>query len=242
MTVLSVDLASRRYRDNGIAVLHDVRRAGPSERGAGELHVELLRPAALGLADPPHPEAFARTLNAVAEDVGARVILLDGPQGWRAERSALVHQRRCERETRAPGKTGLPGIVKPATWTRMAEFSVALFDALDALGWPRVESRWSGGRAAIESFPTQAWRSLGLATLPSRAKTPSLEPWRRALLQLGLRDIPEAASNDELQAIVAGLAGVQLLRDGFDAVDARGCDPWRDAGHWREGWILSPRL
>jgi hypothetical protein len=242
VTVLSVDLASRRYRDNGLAILRDVRSAGTSARGVGEVHVELLSPAALGLADPPQPAAFARVLNAVAEDVGARVMLLDGPQGWRAGRSALVHQRQCERDTRAPGKTGLPGIVKPATWTRMAEFSVALFDALDSLGWPRLDARWSGGRAAIESFPTQAWRSLGLAALPSRAKTPSLEPWRQQLLQVGRCEIPEAATHDELQAIVAGLAGVQLLRDGFGAVDARGCDPQHEAGHWREGWIVSPRV
>lgn len=242
VTVLSVDLASRRYRDNGIAVLRDARRAGPSEPGFGEIHVELLTPAALGLGDPPLPAAFARALHDVAEHVGARVILLDGPQGWRAERSALVHQRHCERETRAPGKTGPPGIVKPATWTRMAEFSVALFDALDAHGWPRVHAGWSGGRATIESFPTQAWRSLGLAALPSRAKAASLEPWRQQLLRLGLREVPETVSHDELQAIVAGLAGVQLLRDGFGAVDARGCEPRYEAGHWREGWILSPRL
>jgi hypothetical protein len=124
----------------------------------------------------------------------------------------------------------------------MAQFSVALFDALATRGWPRIDARWDGGRAAIESFPTQAWRSLGLTPLPSRAKTPSLDPWHRHLAQLGLRGIPASATHDELQAIVAGLAGVQLLRAGFGAVDARGCDPRYEAGHWREGWILSPRL
>lgn len=240
VTVLSVDLASRRYRDNGIAILRDRRAAGPAERAGREVSVELVAPAVMRLADPPQPDALAAALHDLAARVGAGLILLDGPQGWRADDSAFVHQRRCEREARTPGKTGLPGIVKPATWTRMAAFSIAVFDALDLRGWPRIDSRWSGGRAAIESFPTQAWRSLGETPLPSGANTPSLEPWRRRLQAHGLRDVPASATHDELQAIVAGLAGIQVARGGFAAADARGCDPTVQGGQWREGWILSP--
>ena len=78
--------------------------------------------------------------------------------------------------------------------------------------------------------------------MPGRSNTPSVTTWRKHLQELGLRDVPADASHDELQAIVAGLAGVQLLRGGFAAVDARGCDPTVEARHWREGWILSPRM
>lgn len=233
MTVLSVDLASRRYRDNGIALL--------SGR-LGDVRGEILSADALGLHGEPDARGFADVLHDVATRAGARLILLDGPQGWRAEQSVLVHQRRCEREALAPGKTGLPGIVKPATWTRMAEFSVALFDALYDHGWPRITAAWNGERAAIESFPTHAWRALGLPVMPGRANTPSVEPWRERLETLGVRGLSDAATHDDLQAVVAGLAGLQLLENGFARVDARGCDPHLEGGHWREGWILSPRL
>lgn len=232
MTVLSVDLASRRYRDNGIALL----------RGSwGHARCEILSADTLGLHGEPDAQTFAAVLHDVAVQAGARLILLDGPQGWRAEQSALVHQRQCERESLAPGKTGLPGVVKPATWTRMALFSVALFDALHAHGWPRITAAWNGERAAIESFPTQAWRSLGLPAMPGRASTPSVEPWRAHLAALGVQDVPATSTHDEVQAAVAALVGLQLLDGGINAVDARGCDPHRDGEHWREGWILSPR-
>lgn len=232
VTVLSVDLASRRYRDNGIALVHG---------RWGDARCELLRADTLGLHGEPDPDAFAAVLHDVAVRAGARLILLDGPQGWRAERSTLVHQRRCERESLAPGKTGLPGVVKPATWTRMALFSIALFDELHTRGWPRITAAWNGERAAIESFPTQAWRSLSLPVMPGRANTPSVQPWQAHLAAIGVQDVPSMATHDEVQAVVAALAGLQLLDGGFAAVDARGCDPRREGEHWREGWILSPR-
>lgn len=231
MAVLSVDLASRRYRDNGIAVLH-----GEWD----DAHAEIVGPESLGLRDTPDPERYADALHALSATAGARLILLDGPQGWRAERSELVHQRHCERATHAPGKTGLPGIVKPASWTRMAVFSVALFDALHARGWPRFTSTWGGAPAAIESFPTQAWRSLGLPAMPGRANTESTVPWLRHLAALGVRALPTAVSHDEVQAVVAGLAGIQLLQFGALGVDARGRNPLLEHGQWREGWIVSP--
>ena len=232
MTVLSVDLASRRYQDNGIALL--------SGRW-GATQCRLVPAESLGLRGEPDAERFAAALHALAEESGARLILLDGPQAWRAERSDLVHQRRCERAAQTPGKTGLPGVVKPATWTRMAWFSIAMFDALAARGWPRVTAAWAGERSAVESFPTQAWRSLGLPAMPGRANTPSLEPWHHHLTALGVRELPASATHDELQAVVAGLAGMQMLAGGMAAVDARGCDPTFEAGHWREGWIVCPR-
>ena len=231
MTVLSVDLASRRYRDNGIALLHGT---------AGDIRCEIIAAQALGLRDEPEAQPFAEALLQLARSAGARLILLDGPQGWRAEQSTLLHQRHCERATLAPGKTGLPGIVKPASWTRMALFSIAMFDALDARGWPRFTATWSGAAAAIESFPTQAWRSLGRPAMPGRANTPSIAPWVRHLQQLGVRGLREEHTHDDVQAVVAGLAGLQLLEFGHAGVDARGCDPHQELGTWREGWIVCP--
>jgi hypothetical protein len=228
--LLSVDLASRRWRDNGIALLT------PEDHGA---QVRLVSPESLGLRGTPESEPFAEALHALAEHEGVRLILLDGPQGWRAEQSALVHLRVCEKETRCPGKTGLPGIVKPATWRRMAEFSIALFDALDARGWPRFTRGWNGERAAIESFPTHAWRMLGHAPIPGKASAGDLAPWQAALATLGVRGVPPTATHDELQGVVAGLAGVALLRGGEHACDVRGIDPFIDGNFWREGVIVS---
>jgi len=230
--ILSVDLASRRWRDNGIALL------SPDGEGAS---VQLVAPESLGLHGAPEVEPFAKALHRLAEREGVRLILLDGPQGWRAEVSTLVHLRHCEKETRCPGKTGLPGRVKPATWRRMAEFSIALFDALDARGWPRFSREWRGESAAIESFPTHAWRMLGVPPIPGKASAGDLTPWHAALAQLGVRGVPASASHDELQSVVAGLAGVALLRGGLAAADIRGINPSEEGGYWREGVIASPR-
>lgn len=230
--LLSVDLASRRWRDNGIALL------SPEGDGA---RVRLVAPEALGLRGTPEAEPFAEALHGLAEREGVRLILLDGPQGWRAERSPLEHLRVCEKATRCPGKTGLPGIVKPATWRRMAEFSIALFDALDARGWPRFTRDWTGERAAIESFPTHAWRMLGHAPIPGKANAGDLAPWHAALAALGVHGVPRTATHDELQGVVAGLAGVALLRGGVEACDVRGLNPFRERGDWREGLIASPK-
>jgi len=230
--LLSVDLASRRWRDNGIALLT------PEGNGA---RVRLIAPESLGLRGTPEAEPFADALHRLAEREGVRLILLDGPQGWRAERSSLVHLRVCEKETRCPGKTGLPGIVKPATWRRMAEFSIAIFDALDAHGWPRFSRAWSGERAAIESFPTHAWRMLGVPPIPGKSNAGDLAPWHAALAARDVRGVPKSATHDDLQGIVAGLAGIALLRDGISACDIRGLNPFEEGGYWREGVIVSPR-
>lgn len=230
--LLSVDLASRRWRDNGIALLT------PEGEGA---RVRLIAPESLGLRGTPESEPFADALHRLAEREGVRLILLDGPQGWRAERSALEHLRVCEKETRCPGKTGLPGVVKPATWRRMAEFSIALFDALDARGWPRFTRGWKGERAAIESFPTHAWRMLGFPPIPGKPNAGDLTPWHEALRALNMHGVPATATHDDLQGVVAGLAGVALLRDGIAACDVRGLDPFEEGGFWREGVIVCPR-
>lgn len=230
--ILSVDLASRRWDDNGIALMH---ADGPS------VSVRFVSPAQLGLVGTPEPERFAEALDRLARAEGVRVILLDGPQGWRAESSPLVHLRECERATRAPGKTGLPGIVKPATWTRMAEFCVALFDALDARGWPRFSQPWTGGRVAIESFPTHAWRMLGVLPLPAKSKVRDLAPWRAVLHTHGVT-LPTGCTHDQLQSVVAGLAGITLVTRGETHCDVRGLPPRSEDGVWREGYIVSPMI
>lgn len=202
--------------------------------------MEFIDPASLGLEGEPDAARFAAAILTVALERDVRLILLDGPQGWRADWAPPGHARACEKATRTPGKTGLPGIVKPASWTRMADFSIALFDALQAQGWPRIDHTWRGGRAAIESFPTQAWRSLGHPALPGKKATLDHTPWIERLVAEGMRGIAQA-SHDELQAAIAALAGIQLMAGGLDAADVRGLPPTFEGGHWREGFIICPR-
>lgn len=57
MTVLSVNLASRRYADNGIALL---------EGSLGRVTARLVSPENLGLRGEPQVEPLARALSALA--------------------------------------------------------------------------------------------------------------------------------------------------------------------------------
>lgn len=232
-TVLSVDLAARRYIDNGIAVL----RGTP-----GDVRAQLIPVASLGLTGTPDPIAMTDALVRLAYAEGAGLIVLDGPQGWRSTESPRVHQRECEAAVRCPGKTGPPGIVKPRSWTRFAQFSIALFDALAERGWPRFARDWNGDHRAVESFPTHAWRSLGLPALPGKSRKPTTEQWHREddLDRTFGVVITPSPSHDELQAVVAGMAGIDLLADGILAVDVHGHDPFVEEGTWREGLIVSP--
>lgn len=230
--ILSIDLAARRYQDIGIALLSDC---------IGAVRATLVSPASLNLAGAPNAGDLAHALHALATRHDVRLILIDGPQAWRADDAPNAHMRACERATRTPGKTGLPGIVKPASWTRMATYSYDLFDRLDALGWPRLGASWHGERAAIESFPTHAWRSLGHPPLPGKRARLDIAPWCSWLephyLGASLGDV----SHDELQAVIAGLAGLQMIDGGIDAVARHGEAPFRSGATWREGFIVSPR-
>lgn len=203
-----------------------------------EVNVQFVAAEQLGLTGQPVAEAFAERLLRLADENGVRVILLDGPQAWKSARNPNALARECERVFYTPGKTGLPLQVVPRSWTRMAVFSVAMFDALHEAGWSRLSSNWSGGRVAVESFPTSAWRSLGERALPGKARKPDVLAWVQRLSRI-VR-VPSAITHDELQAVVAGLAGVSLLREGLSACDVAGTNPVFEDGYWREGLIANP--
>jgi hypothetical protein len=128
VAIISVDLAYLDYRDFGLAVLND----GPS--GAT---YELLPFADDGVG--PEPDHTADLVIAMSRRFNASLIVLDGPQGWKDPSNGLQHSRICERALNAPAKTGLPGNAKPANYLRFIEFTVQVFDALDARGWHRFD-------------------------------------------------------------------------------------------------------
>lgn len=233
MTIVSVDLASRRYTDIGIAVLKD---------GRSKIDVELIPPPNLNLVGVPDACMLAMKLCTLAMQVDARLLILDSPQGWSGGTTESVIMRSCERATRTPGKTGLPGCVKPRPFARMVEFSIAVFDFLHVAGWPRLEDcNWSGDHRSIESFPTHAWRTLKHDPLRAKPLDKSeIERWRDKLNEYCPIKWHRLPSHDELQAVVAGLAGILMERYGAQSCAIDGLPPYMEDGVWREGFIVSP--
>lgn len=234
MAVLSVDLANKSYNNIGAVILR------PQQ---GCTRVELLR---ITLTGRPSPDVLADSLNKHCEMAGIQIILLDGPQGWRAFGTGLEHSRRCERELNTPAKTGLPGSVKPANYLGFVTFSIAVFDALTSRGWERLPSLYSPiaseARILIESFPLSAWRALGIRPLPAKGKCKQkdLDDCLAALNAIVPLEIPNIPNHDQLQALVAGLAGLAVERRHWKECTAVGLPPSMDGGHWREGFIVNP--
>ncbi len=230
---VSVDLALRRWRDVGMAVL-EANDAGVSAC--------LVRPEQYGLRGAVDVDALAVLIDSLGSDVGASAVLIDGPQAWKAADNGLAHSRVAERVTRTQAKTGLPGACKPAAALGYVAASVRLFDALAERGWPRLgEAR--DGRVAVESFPTAAWRSLGLAPLPAKGRASDADLRGRlaqlqALIPLMLDREP---THDELQAVVSGIGGLALLRGDSSGYGLDGLPPVLVDGAWREGYILTAR-
>src|SRR5262245_48014242 len=104
MAVLSADLAHKDYGDIGTVVLR-----WHVDHVCGEL-------VDLPLQGEPSPKQLAEFLNRYCLEREIRILLLDGPQGWKANDSELAHSRRCERALNTPAKTGLPPSVKPANY------------------------------------------------------------------------------------------------------------------------------
>lgn len=233
--VLSVDLASRRYRDFGFAFLRRGSRK-PLFPGRDDL----------GLEDPPNAASFAGALEAFCRNHGVGILLLDGPHAWRHPASPIDHMRLCERVLNTPGKTGPPGHVKPAPLLKYVQFSIDTFRHLhDEYGWSFLTQDWPkrpGERWAVEVFPSSAWSLLGWRRLPSRPRSAAkIEPWRRMLAKgLGL-ELPDRLSHDEIQSTVVLPLGEALAKGDPSGVILSGFDPIWEDGHVYEGWIANPR-
>lgn len=192
------------------------------------------------------PEVLAGRLNHLCGVRGIRMLLLDGPQGWKSSRSELKHARASERELNTVAKTGTPGVVKPVTSRRYAEFCVDLFDALTRRGWRRLETSGAPGRGPervlVESYPRAAWKALGIKPLPTkrRARVSDLAEACAALRAVVPLELDRPPNHDQLQAIVSGLAGLALETSEGQGARIVGRPPRREDGHWREGFIVVP--
>ncbi len=232
---LSIDLASRRYRDFGFAL-----------RREGDPTVTALQPDHLGLKDPPEPEVFAATVDDFARSENFELLLLDGPQGWRHPDSPIEHMRLSERVFNTPGKTGVPGQAKPGTFLNYIQFSVDTFHHLRVdHGWSLLTEDWGDRRPrrwALEVYPSVAWSLLGLDRLPGKSRKAELEPWRKNLARVTGYVLPKELSQDELQASVVLPLGTAINKKRPELALLAGVDPIIENGVVYEGLIASPRL
>lgn len=238
MSVLSIDLAHKSYADIGVCSLRIAKS-----------HIEAapIRLPVLGLTGRPEASELAKIIVALVEQLSARLIFIDGPQAWKAPDNGLPHSRICERQLSTQGKTGLPGFTKPSNYAPFTAFAVDLFDQLASLGWSRLPDELalsSSSCFALESFPTSAWRSLGLKPLPGKANTPvgTVQAKLAELSRLLPISVEDAGNltHDELQALIAGLAGIAVEGHASCAVAFSGVKPFELEGTWREGFIVNP--
>jgi hypothetical protein len=242
MAVLSVDLATRCWCDLGIVLL-DRPRTAYSDPAESLISCEIIPWNDPG---PVDAEILAGRLNHLCGVRGIRVLMLDGPQAWKSGSNGLEHSRVSERQLNTAAKTGLPGMVKPVSYRPFAEFCLDVYDALCRRGWRRLETQNQPGspqeRVLVESYPHAAWKSLGLKPLPAkrRARVSDLAEAYGALRALIPFTVNRPPNHDQLQAIVAGLAGLSLEERNTAGARIVGNPPRREEGHWREGFIVLP--
>lgn len=236
--VFSVDLAARRYRDNGFALI--------SYRGRKP---KFPMPSDLRLEGKPNTWDMAEALDQFCREEGATVLMIDGPQGWKSPRTRIEHMRVCERVLNTPAKTGQIGNVKPATFLRYITFSINLFHILRVdYGWSLLTQEWfdkPNKRWLVESFPSSAWLTLGLDKLPGKSKTTpkQLRAWTKDLSMMTGYILPESLTHDQLQAAVVLPAGQALVQQRPQRVILSGMDPMiKRSGDVLEGWIVNPSL
>jgi hypothetical protein len=120
---------------------------------------------------------------------------------------------------------------------------VELFDELSTLMFPRLSTTgtWPT-HVTVESYPTAAWQSVGIAALPPLEQVTAEDVSRKlaALQSCFPLDLRGDLSPAELQATVAGMAGVALERRNLAGLAFAGVEPMLVDGIWREGYILSP--
>jgi hypothetical protein len=242
--VLSIDLAYRRVRDFGICLL-DERNGKVAQVGFVNPEEVLNQNKQPGFKRPPPAKECANVISAFCRQNDIRVLLLDGPQGWKDPQSELPY-RRCEKILSTQAKTGIAHQVKPKNFTRFVEFSISLFEQLTKSGaalveTPTVESP-STGYLVAESYPRSAWKKLAVKPLAGKKKaTPSER--KRCLdtlqKQFGF-EVREDPTHDELCALVAGLAGVAIVAGYADGYVAEGVAPKRVGGVIVEGFIVNP--
>jgi hypothetical protein len=247
--VLGVDLASARWADVGTALVWWNAASVVTRVAPGTIRW----PAHL----PVSADALAGAIHDCAVREGVAAVALDGPHAWRDPARGADGPgvgRLAEFAVRAQCKTGVYPRTFPGTqqaWTRL---SIAVFDALLAREAVRLAtpedprasraSRAGAGYLLLESFPTAIWRAAGLTPLPAKSRRPDVAAFYARLADAFALPAADVVSHDDLQAIVAALAGVGVA-GGPVAARAHGAAhrevPHADGAHRVEGWIWDAR-
>lgn len=241
--ILSIDLAYKSYADFGFCLLE--------ESDGGVKNIRYLSYQAIGLHGGPQPDIFARKILDFGQYVGASILMLDGPQGWKDPDNGLPYQRICEKRWNTQAKTGTEGNVKPANFRPFVSFSTEVFRLLaqssttSLVTEPTIEMPVQG-ILLVETYPYSAWKSLRVGPLPGK-RNRSCKPAKIAsiakTLEQSLR-LPSVGepSHDELSALIAGLAGVAIAAKNESGYIASGTAPkWTPEGYLLEGYIVNPR-
>lgn len=168
------------------------------------------------------PKSLADAIDRYARANGICAVALDGPQGWRDSATPEGTPgvgRRCEYECRTQAKTGVYPLTFPANQRPWIEFCIDLFaELLEKEGVLLADPSATrcpppDGYMVLECYPTSAWRSSGLTSLPGKYKKPPLEPYLASLT--GAYGLPPSVSrvmsHDDLQAIIAALVAVAAV-------------------------------
>lgn len=234
MPVVSIDLAFKRYADIGVAILNSID---------GIIYSHFHK---ISLPGSPEVSLLANYLCVLCADNNATVLIIDGPQAWKDPGNGLEHSRICERKLNTQAKTGLPGSVKPANFTPFVKFSIDLFEAMVSLGWKLFEgiTKSPPPNTLIESYPRSAWSFVGISPLPSKKKAKQVDIDERfdSLKYLFRIECSGKPNHDELQALIAGLAGISIESGMENTIKIHGETPRLIDGYRREGFIVNPSV
>src|ERR1051326_4142576 len=236
--VLSVDLACTAA-NLGICALRI--------QGQNTCKVDFISSTDWNLPTPLSPITLADAIFDFCVREGIHIVLLDGPQGWNDPESRLPHCRECERALNTPAKTGIQGVVKPAPYTAFVEFSIGVFGQLVKRGAtlassPQLTSTQS--LLALESFPNAAWQKLGIKPLPAKSRCKSSVEISTRTGELSERfgiEMPDVLpTHDQLQALVAAMAGKAIVEGQSNAYAGYGVPPFKKDETVLEGFIFTP--
>jgi hypothetical protein len=239
--VLSVDLAAKRAKDLGLCVLEVNENL--------KIGARFPKPKEIGLAGQLDPQSTAERLAAFCIREKVSILMLDGPQGWKSPENPHKHCRCCEKALNTQAKTGIQGQVKPRNYAGFVRFSIEVFRLLVQQGCQLAESESislpSSSVLLLESYPHAAWCMLGITPLPGKKKKPSETTRKERVIDIQRRCpllIEETPNHDELQALVAGLAGLAIINGNPSGYSVFGKKPVHQDGQILEGFIVCPKV